>query len=478
MITSRHICAVIPTYNNGGTIADVVRRVSEQIRDIIVVVDGSTDGTREILKGLDIALTIVDCPKNRGKGVALKRGFQKARELGFTHVLTIDADGQHLPEDIPLLYRAHTLHPKAIIIGSRVLKQANMPSQNTFANRFSNFWFALQTGLRLPDTQCGFRIYPIGQRLPGELFLTARYEAELSLLVFGAWANVPIIPVPIRVYYPPFDQRVSHFRPAYDFTRISILNTVLCLLAVVYGLPRRWWRSVWYYPFFSLYLLLYVTPVMRFLQLRYGDTEEMNMRLHRFVRKYVRPLITLIPGAPLVEKGEEYSDSPAIYIANHNSQLDILYCLGISDKITLVAKEWVLRNALFGRLARGFHIIPGSESKEVMEEEIRRVAQLGYSVVIFPEGTRSLTGDLQTFRRGAFYFAESLGLPIRPLLFRGFWDVWNKTNAHIGPGKIEVVRLPEIAPNDPRRKDGYAMMSKRMAAEYKALLDQITNPID
>ena len=478
MITSRHICAVIPTYNNGGTIADVVRRVAEQMHDIIVVIDGSTDDTREVLRSLEIALTIVDCPKNGGKGVALKKGFMKARELGFTHALTIDADGQHLPEDIPLLYRAHTVHPEAIIIGSRVLEQENMPSQNTFANRFSNFWFALQTGLRLPDTQSGFRIYPLGKRLHGERLLTARYEAELTLLVFSAWANVQIVAVPIRVYYPPKEERVSHFRPAYDFTRISILNTVLCVLAVVYGLPRRWWRSLWYYPFFSLYLLLFVTPVMRWLQLRYGNTEEMNMRLHRFVRKYVRPLITMIPGAPLVEKGAEYSEKPAIYIANHNSQLDILYCLSISDKVTLVAKEWVLRNALFGRLARGFHIIPGSQNKEMMEEAIRRVAELGYSVVIFPEGTRSLNGDLQTFHRGAFYFAESLGLPIRPLVFRGFSDVWNKANPHIGPGKIEVVRLPEIGQDDARRQDGYAAMSKRMAAEYKIQLDQIANPRD
>ena len=475
-----HICAIIPTYNNGGTIADVVTRVAAQMDDIIVVIDGSTDNTRDELKSLNIPLTIVDCPKNHGKGTALKRGFEKAREMGFTHALTIDADGQHYPEDIPLLYRAHTIHPDAIIVGSRVLEQENMPSKNTFANRFSNFWFAVQTGLRLPDTQSGFRIYPLrGKHLHGERILTSRYEAELELLVFAAWAEVPVIPVPIRVFYPPQEQRVSHFRPAYDFTRISILNTVLCLLALIYGLPRRWWRSIWYYIFFTLFLLFYTTPVMRAMQLRYGNTEEMNSRLHRYVRKHVRILITMLPRVPMVERGEVYSDTPAIYIANHNSMLDILYFLSVSDKITLIAKEWVLKNALFGRLAKGFHIIPGKLDKDEMEAEIRRVTDLGYSVVIFPESTRSYTGDIQTFHRGAFYFAEALNLPIRPIVLRGFFDVWNKTDAHIGRIKqMEVLRLPEITPDNPLRSEGYAKMTKRMAAEYKKLLDHFAYPFE
>ena len=478
MTVGRHICAVIPTFNNGGTIADVVRRVAAQMKDIIVVIDGSTDNTREQLQALELELTFVDCPKNHGKGAALKRGFQKAREMGFSHVLTIDADGQHYPEDIPLLYRAHTVHPDAIIIGSRVLEQENMPSKNTFANRFSNFWFALQTGLRLPDTQSGFRIYPLRKKhIHGEQFLTSRYEAELSLLVFSAWANVPIIPVPVRVFYPPQNERVSHFRPAYDFTRFSILNTVLCVLAVIYGLPRRWWRTLWYYPFFSLYLLLFVTPVMHALQVHYGDTEEMNKRLHKFVQKYVRPLIKLIPGVPLRIYGDEYPDTPAIYIANHNSQIDILVFMFLSDKLTFLGKEWVLKNQLFGRLARGYHIIPGSLDKDSVEQAIRRVTAMGYSVAIFPEGTRSLTGDLQTFHRGAFYFADKLQLPIRPLVFRNFWDVWNKTDAHIGcVRQMEIIRLPEIAPDDPQRTDGYAKMCKFMAAEYRSLLDQFANP--
>ena len=114
-----------------------------------------------------------------------------------------------------------------------------MPGGNTFANRFSNFWFTIQTGIRLPDTQTGFRLYPL-KRLSGTRFVTSRYEAELELLVFAAWAGVELVSVPVRVFYPSQEERVTHFRPVADFARISVLNTVLCFLAVVYGWPREY----------------------------------------------------------------------------------------------------------------------------------------------------------------------------------------------------------------------------------------------
>ena len=231
MIDPRHICAVIPTYNNGGTVADVVRGVLRQGLPVIVVDDGSTDGTAEQLKGLDIKVwrhTI-----NRGKGRALKTGFEAARSLGYRFVLTIDADGQHDPEDIPALVAA--AGERTVVVGSRNIAAEGMSSGSTFANRFSNFWFTVQTGRKLPDTQTGYRVYPL-EDLPSLRLLTARYEAELTLLVFSAWKNLRLVPVPVRVYYP--EDRVSHFRPFADFFRISVLNTFLCVLALVYGYPR------------------------------------------------------------------------------------------------------------------------------------------------------------------------------------------------------------------------------------------------
>jgi len=233
-------CALIPTYNNASTVVDILRRTAIHIPDIIVVNDGSTDGTHDLLereKLLNPTLYVIHLPRNKGKGAALREGLRYADWLKFSHVLTIDADGQHYPEDIPAMLRVSREHSEAFVIGNRNIEHENMPKQNTFANKFSNFWFTVQTGIRLPDTQTGMRIYPICQ-LHGLPLLTSRYESELELLVYAAWANETIIPVPIRVYYPPKEQRVSHFRPAYDFTRISILNTILCFVAVVYGWPR------------------------------------------------------------------------------------------------------------------------------------------------------------------------------------------------------------------------------------------------
>ena len=123
-----------------------------------------------------------------------------------------------------------------MIIGNRQLEGADRSGGSKFANQFSNFWFYVQTGRALKDTQTGYRLYPL-RKLHGLSLLTSRYEAELELLVFASWHGVKIVSVPVGVYYPPRAERVSHFRPGMDFARISMLNTVLCMLAVVYGLP-------------------------------------------------------------------------------------------------------------------------------------------------------------------------------------------------------------------------------------------------
>lgn len=233
-------CIIVPVYNNVGTIKDVVQRTLKFCKDVIVVDDGSTDGSSDSLETLGII--VVRYGKNRGKGYALKTGFKEAKSRGFERAITIDADGQHFPEDIPVFATEAKAHPDAMLVGSRNLRMENMPGGNTFANKFSNFWFRLQTGVNLPDTQSGFRLYQLN-RIGKLHLLTSRYEAELELLVFLCWKGVQMRPVGIRVYYPPEGERVTHFRPFWDFFRISVLNTVLCVFALFYGLPSRLLRK-------------------------------------------------------------------------------------------------------------------------------------------------------------------------------------------------------------------------------------------
>ena len=133
------VCVIIPTYNNAGTIVQVISDVTAYCQDVIVVNDGSTDETAVILQRLPMPITLVSYPQNRGKGHALVKGFRKAKELGFSHAITIDADGQHFADDIPLLLNKMEEKPEAIIVGCRNLTEKNMPRQNTFANKFSNF---------------------------------------------------------------------------------------------------------------------------------------------------------------------------------------------------------------------------------------------------------------------------------------------------------------------------------------------------
>lgn len=237
------IGVVIATYDNAGTIANVVRRVEAITRDIIVVDDGCTDNTLALLQQLDVPLHIVTYKPNRGKGHALVQGFKKAMQLGWDYVITLDSDGQHFPEDLPQLVAAWTQHKDALIVGERGTGHLNMPRGNTMANKFSNFWFTVQTGIQLNDTQTGFRLYPL-KRLHWLGITTSRYEAELEMLVFAAWHGIEIVPVKVRVYYPPQGERVTHFRPWADFGRISLLNVALCFGAVVYGWPMRLYRKI------------------------------------------------------------------------------------------------------------------------------------------------------------------------------------------------------------------------------------------
>jgi glycosyltransferase involved in cell wall biosynthesis len=237
------VCVIIPAYNCEKTIRDVVLSVLEYTSDVIVINDGSIDNTLNILLSFGEQIVLLSCSKNRGKGYALTQGFNEAVKREFSYALTIDADGQHNTDDVILFLNTMQQYPNALIVGARSFNHPNMPQGNVFANKFSNFWFSLQTAHKFPDTQSGYRLYPLKQMKRMRPF-THRYEAELELLVRCAWKNIAILAVPIQVYYPTKTERLSHFRPKKDFIRISLLNTVLCLLAAVYGYPSMVIRKI------------------------------------------------------------------------------------------------------------------------------------------------------------------------------------------------------------------------------------------
>ena len=232
-------CVLIPTYNNQKTLKRVIEGVLQYAdqTDIIVINDGSSDETAHILAAYDNRICILTNVVNKGKGFSLRRGFKEAIKLGYKNAISIDSDGQHLPMDIPLFVEAAIRNPGALIMGSRNMNQEGVPGKSSFGNKFSNFWFTFETGLVLPDTQTGFRLYPLEPIKNTRLF-TTKFETEIEVIVKLAWKNVPIIPVDIQVIYDK-NERVTHFRPFRDFTRISILNTWLVILTLLWYLPKR-----------------------------------------------------------------------------------------------------------------------------------------------------------------------------------------------------------------------------------------------
>lgn len=233
-------CVVIPTYDHGGTVADVVRRAAALL-PVFVVDDGSTDDTALRLAGAPA--TLLRHPRNRGKGAALQTGLAAAFEAGFTHAVSLDADGQHRPEDLPPLLEAARREPHALVLGTRDLRAAGAGRGSRFGNAVSCFWTWVETGFRLSDTQTGFRVYPLAL-VDSLWFRTTGYDFEVEVIVVAAWCGAPLRAVPVTVHYPPRGERISHLRPVVDFLRISRLNTVLvtqriCLPAPYLAVRRR-----------------------------------------------------------------------------------------------------------------------------------------------------------------------------------------------------------------------------------------------
>lgn len=239
LLAGLNACVIIPTYNNEKTLERVLNAVLEQSGEqaVFVVNDGSTDSTPEILARYNDRVRLLQQYPNKGKGMALRLGFKEAFNAGFDYAVTIDSDGQHYPSDMESLLLTLKNNPGTVIMGSRNMEQESVPGKSSFGNKFSNFWFFVETGIRLPDTQTGYRIYPL-KNVHKLLLLTRKFELEIEVIVKLAWRNVPFIASPVNVLYDPAE-RVSHFRPGRDFFRISVLNTCLVLISLFWYYPKK-----------------------------------------------------------------------------------------------------------------------------------------------------------------------------------------------------------------------------------------------
>lgn len=229
------VCAIIPAYQAERNVADVARealRLDELAGTVIVVDDGSTDQTAERARAA--GAIVLSHPENQGKGAALRTGMEFALAAGFDVAITLDADGQHPPEEALRLIQADA-DPEALVLGVRDLARAGAPRANQMSNRISNFFLSLFAGRPLADTQCGLRRYPLRRTLS----LGARddgYAFEAEILLRAVAYGVRLVEVPIRVIYPPEEERITHFDSVRDPARI--VRRVVATLAHTRGLRK------------------------------------------------------------------------------------------------------------------------------------------------------------------------------------------------------------------------------------------------
>lgn len=232
------IVVVVPAFNNERTVANVVRGVMESGLPVLVIDDGSTDGSSMALAGLPV--NRIDFPVNRGKGMAIRAAFNWAKKNNFSHLITIDADGQHDPRDIPRFVEKITEYPDRVIIGKRHFN-TDVPGKSRFGRAWSNLWTRIVSGKSTPDSQSGFRAYPAGL-LADMKFLGRRYEFEVEVLARAAWAGLEFDWVDVSVHYFKGQERVSHFKPLRDNLRISVIYALLVLRRLL-PYPHRKFRG-------------------------------------------------------------------------------------------------------------------------------------------------------------------------------------------------------------------------------------------
>ncbi|MDA3899600.1 MAG: glycosyltransferase family 2 protein [Spirochaetes bacterium] len=221
------VAVIIPLYNHINAIADVVQRVKKNGYTVVVVDDCSTDGSYENVQKIN-DIVLLHHEQNRGKGAAIITGLSYLNK-DYDWAVTIDADGQHFPEEIDLLISRVSNDKKCIVIGNRLdLSGPNVTWKSSFGRLFSNFWVRLSGGPGIQDSQSGFRMYPVRETLDLHV-VSRRFEFEIEVLVRAKRSGFTFIEAGISVFYPPVDERISHFKPFHDFMRNSRIFSMLII---------------------------------------------------------------------------------------------------------------------------------------------------------------------------------------------------------------------------------------------------------
>jgi hypothetical protein len=240
---------LIPSYDTGARVYQTVREARAQWSPVWVVVDGSTDGTAEGLQRLaadDAGLRIFVLPHNQGKGAAVLHGLQAALSAGFTHALTMDADGQHPADLIPAFMQASMRRPEVMVLGRPVF-DASAPLLRVRGRKVSNAWTNLETlGAGVADSLYGFRVYPVGELvrvMRGQRWMR-RFDFDTEAVVRLAWRGVKPVNVDAPVKYLKAEEGgVSHFRYGRDNLLLTWMHTRL-MVGFVLRLPLLLWKRL------------------------------------------------------------------------------------------------------------------------------------------------------------------------------------------------------------------------------------------
>jgi glycosyltransferase involved in cell wall biosynthesis len=216
---------VIPVYNHAETVAWVVKDAQALGFPVFVVDDGSTDNTYDQINEI-AGIQILRHEINQGKGAAIITGFAAVSDVA-DWAITIDADGQHYPQDAQNLIKAIPENMRPIVVGARAdMKGVHVPWTSSFGRKFSNFWVRTSGGPAISDSQSGFRIYPLSEALNLKT-KARRFQFEVEILVQARRNGIEVGEAPVRVNYNPHGERISHFRPFFDFLRNSSTFTRL-----------------------------------------------------------------------------------------------------------------------------------------------------------------------------------------------------------------------------------------------------------